>query len=74
MVIFVSGGHLNINIQDTVQSPTVTSLLTSSTLKRFFSGAISHDLSISDVKMNLSKIFRIFQNSPHFDVQAIFKP
>ena len=60
------------NIKDPVQSPTVTSLLTSSTLKRFSSWVISHDLSISDVKMDLSKIFRNFQNSPHFEVRAIF--
>ena len=67
MTIFVSGGgHLNMNIEENVQSLTVTSSLTSSTLKRSFSGVISDDLSISDVKINPSKIFRNFQNGRHF--------
>ena len=38
MAIFVSGGHLNMNIEDNVQSLTVTSSLTSSTLKWSFLG------------------------------------
>ena len=36
--IFVSGGHLNINIEDNVQRLTVTSSLTSSILQRSFPG------------------------------------
>ena len=42
-------------------------------IKITFSGIISDDLSISDVKMNLSKIFRNFQNGRHFEVRAIFQ-
>ena len=37
-------------------------------IKSIFLGLISDGLSISDVKMNLSKIFRNFQNGRHFDV------
>ena len=72
MAIFVSGGHLNMNIEDNVQSLTVTSSLTSSTLKRSFSGVISDDLSISDVKIIPSEIFRNFQNGRHFQVWRAF--
>ena len=72
MAIFVSGGHLNMNIEENVQSLTVTSSLTSSKLKTVFSKVISDDLSIPDVRMSLSEIFRNFQNGRHFDVQAIF--
>ena len=42
-------------------------------IKSNFSGIISNDLSISDVKMNLSKILRNFQNGRHFEVRAIFQ-
>ena len=70
MAIFVSGGHLNMNIGDNVQSLTVTSSLTSSILKWSFSGAIFDDLPISDVKINPSKIFRNFQNGRHFQVRT----
>ena len=42
-------------------------------IKSTFPGIISDDLSISDVKMNLSKIFRNFQNGRHFEVRAIFQ-
>ena len=55
------------NIEDNVQSLTVTSSLTSSTLYKIFSGVISDDLSISDVKMNLD-----FQNGRHFEFRASF--
>ena len=41
-------------------------------IKSTFSGIIADDLSISDAKMNLSKIFRNFQNGHHFEVRAIF--
>ena len=40
--------------------------------KRVFSGVISDDLSISDVKMSLSEIFRNFQNGHRFEVSASF--
>ena len=63
---------LNMNIENTAQSLTVTSSLTSSTLKGVFSGVISDDLSISDVKMSLSEIFRNFQNGHHFEVRVSF--
>ena len=62
------------NKEDTARSLTVTSSLTSSTIKRAFSSVISAYLSISDVKMDPSKIFRNFQNGRHFEVQANFKP
>ena len=42
--------------------------------KSTFLGLISDDLSISGVKMNLSEIFRKFQNGHHFDVRRTFKP
>ena len=42
-------------------------------IKRTFSGILFEDLSISDFKMNLSKIFQNFQNSHHFEVRAIFQ-
>ena len=38
-----------------------------------FCGIICNDLFISSVKMNLSKIFRIFQIGRHCEVPAIFK-
>ena len=41
-------------------------------IKSTFSGIISDNLSISDAKMNLSKIFQNFQNGRHFEVRAIF--
>ena len=41
-------------------------------IKNTFEGMISDDLSISDVKMNLSKIFWKFQNGRHFGVRASF--
>ena len=42
-------------------------------IKITFCGIISDDLSISDVKINLSKIFRNFQNGRHIEVKAIFQ-
>ena len=42
-------------------------------IKSTFSGIISDYLSISDAKMNLSKIFRKFQSGRHFEVRAIFQ-
>ena len=41
-------------------------------IKSTFYGMISYHLSLSDVKMNLSKIFRNFQNDRHFEVQTSF--
>ena len=41
-------------------------------IKSTFLGLISGGLSISDVKMNLSKIFRNFQNGRHFEARANF--
>ena len=69
---FFVWGHLNMNIEDNVKSLTVTSSLTSSTLKKVFSGVIFDVLAISDVKMSLSEIFKIFQNGRHFDVRVRF--
>ena len=42
-------------------------------IKSTFSGIISDDVTISDTKMNLSKILRNFQNGRHFEVWAIFQ-
>ena len=66
-------GHLNMNIEENVQSPTVTSSLTSSKLKKVLSKVISDDLSIPDVKIKLSELFRKFQNGRHFEVRANFQ-
>ena len=41
-------------------------------IKNTLLGIISDDLSIPDVKMNLSKIFWKFQNGHHFEVRASF--
>ena len=41
-------------------------------VKHTFSGINCNDLLGYDVKMNLSKIFRNFQNGRHFEVRAIF--
>ena len=43
-------------------------------IKSTFSGKISDDLSISDAKMNLSKISRNFQNDHHLRSKRSFKP
>ena len=67
--------HLNMNIEGQLWRHTVTSPITSTTSKVFF-----HQLrqqhrkyfSISDVKMNLSKLFRNFQNGRHFEVWTSF--
>ena len=42
-------------------------------IKSTFWRLISNGLSISDVKMNLSKIFRNFQNGRHFEARANFE-
>ena len=41
-------------------------------VKHTLSVTICNDLLGYDVKMNLSKIFRNFQNGRHFEVRAIF--
>ena len=51
---------------------TLTSRCDVINIKSTFFGLISDDLSISGVKMNLSEIFRKFQNGRHFEVRAIF--
>ena len=43
-------------------------------IERTFFMIISDSLSISDVKLNLSNIFRNFQNGRHFEVRVIYKP
>ena len=42
-------------------------------IKSTFSGIIFYSLSTSDAKMNLSKIFRNFQNGRQFEARAIFQ-
>ena len=66
--------HLNMNIEGRIWRHAVTSSVTSSTSKVLFLGSILDGLFISNVKMNLSKIFRNFQNGRHFEVRANFKP
>ena len=41
-------------------------------IKNTFSGIISDHLSISDIKMNLSKVFRNFQNGHNIEVQTSY--
>ena len=41
-------------------------------IRNTFGGMICDDFSISDVKTNLSKIFRKFQNGHHIEVTVIF--
>ena len=69
--------NVTISFKHEYRSPTLTSrcdvISNVITIKMFFSGIISGDLSISDAKINLSKIFRNFQNGRHFEVQAIFQ-
>ena len=43
-------------------------------IKSNFSGTICNVPSISDVKINLSKIFQYFQNGRHFEVRVIRVP
>ena len=43
-------------------------------IKSIFLGSILDGLSISNVKMNLSKIFRNFQNGCLIEVRANYKP
>ena len=47
--------------------------MTSSTSKVLL-GEISHGLSIFNVKMNLSKIFRNYLNGRHSEVRRTFEP
>ena len=42
--------------------------------QKYFGGLILDGLSISNVKMNISKSFRNFQNGRHFEVRRTFKP
>ena len=54
MAIFVSGGHLNMNIEDNVQKSHCDVIAYVIKIKNVFSGLISDDLSISAVKINPS--------------------
>ena len=75
-VIYISE-NVTISFKHEYRRPTLTSrcdvISDVINIKSTFSGTISDDLSISDVKMNLSKIFRNFQNGRHFEVRAIFQ-
>ena len=67
--------HLNINIEGTfwrhaARTPDVISDVIN--IKSTFLGLISDGLSISNVKMNLSEIFRNLQNGRHFEAWANF--
>ena len=72
MAIFVSGGHLSMNIEDNVQKSHCDVIAYVIKIKNVFSGLISDDLSISAVKINPSQIFRNFQNGRHFQVWQAF--
>ena len=65
--------NVTISFKHEYRRPTLTSRCDVINIKGTFSGIISDDLSICDVKINLSKIFRNFQNGRHFEVQAIFQ-
>ena len=75
-VIYTSE-NVTISFKHEYRRPTLTSrcdvISDVINIKSTFSGTISDDLSISDVKINLSKIFRNFQNGRHFEVRAIFQ-
>ena len=75
-VIYISE-NVTISFKHEYRRPTLTSrcdvISDVINIKNTFSGTISDGLSISDVKMNLSKIFRNFQNGRHFEVRAIFQ-
>ena len=65
--------NVTISFKHEYRRPTLTSCYDVINIKSTFSGIISDGLSISDAKMNLSKIFRNFQNGRHFEVRAIFQ-
>ena len=62
--------NVTISFKDEYRRPTLTSrchvISDVINIKRTFLGSISDGLSISNVKMNLSKIFRNFSNWPPF--------
>ena len=64
--------HLNMNIEGTIWRHSVTSSVTSWTSKTLFYAIICDVLCISYVKINLSQIFRNFQNYRHFGVRTRF--
>ena len=68
--------NVTISFKDEYRRPTLTSrcdvISDVINIKSTFFGSISDGLSIFNVKMNLSKIFRNFQNGRHFEVRANF--
>ena len=76
-VIYTSE-NVTISFKHEYRRPTLTSrcdvISDVINIKSTFSGTISDDLSISDVKINLSKIFRNFQNGRHLRSGRSFKP
>ena len=64
--------HLNMNIEGQIWRQRCDVFSDVINLKSTFYGIIPDDLSISDVKMNLSKIFKYFQNGRHFQVWRAF--
>ena len=60
------------NIQSSVQKPHGDAISDVINIESTFWGLISDGLSISNVKMNLSQIFRNVQNGRHFGVRARF--
>ena len=67
--------HLNMDIEGqlwrTSRCDVISDVIN---IKSTFLGIISGDITISDVTINLYKIFRNFQNGRHFEVKANFEP
>ena len=69
-------GNVTISFKHEYRRPTLTSrcdvISDVINIKNIFLGLILGGLSISNVKMNISKIFRNFQNGRHFEFRANF--
>ena len=68
--------NVTISFKHDFRRPTLTSrcdvIIDVINIKSTFLRLISDDLPISAVKINLSEIFRKFQNGRYFEVRAIF--
>ena len=68
--------NVTISFKHEYRKPTLTSccdvIIDVINIKRTFSGKICEDISISEVKINLSEMVRNFQNGRHFEVRTSF--
>ena len=64
--------NMTISFKHEYRRPSLTSRCDVINIKTTFSETICNDLSISDVKNNLSSLLRNFQNGRHFEVRARF--